>query len=89
MPRPTIRPGPRRRGESRGGKGAPEPLTRSGSCCSEWTEELTYRLINQHSIHQLPTLVTSNLPISDLRAQIGDRVASRLAGMCEQVVRSR
>lgn len=53
---------------------------------SEWTEELTYRLINQRSIHQLPTLVTSNLPIRDLRAQIGDRVASRLTGMCEQVV---
>ncbi|MFI9201652.1 ATP-binding protein [Streptomyces sp. NPDC053048] len=53
---------------------------------SEWTEELTYRLINQRSIHQLPTLITSNLPTSDLRAQIGDRVASRLTGMCEQVV---
>ncbi|MGK5496717.1 ATP-binding protein [Streptomyces sp. URMC 125] len=62
---------------------------------TEWTEELTYRLVNWRYSHRLPTLVTSNLaPVRTrethrdqpvLRERIGDRVASRLAGMCHQV----
>ncbi|MFF9785053.1 ATP-binding protein [Streptomyces nigrescens] len=51
---------------------------------TEWTEELTYRLINQRGIHQLPTLITSNLRVSDLRDKLGDRVASRITGMVSQ-----
>ncbi|WP_165984004.1 ATP-binding protein [Streptomyces sp. YIM 98790] len=62
---------------------------------TEWTEEITYRLVNWRYAHQLPTLITSNLapartpgmppgqPV--LRERLGDRVASRLAGMCAQI----
>ncbi|WP_327417590.1 ATP-binding protein [Streptomyces sp. NBC_01233] len=62
---------------------------------TRWTEELTYRLINHRYNRELPTLITSNLapartpsmpaeqPV--LREQIGDRVASRLVGMCQQI----
>ncbi|HCA84137.1 MAG TPA: ATP-binding protein [Streptomyces sp.] len=53
---------------------------------SEWTEELTYRLINRRYNEMLPTLITTNLAISDLRGAVGDRVASRLAEMTERVV---
>ncbi|MEY2241490.1 ATP-binding protein [Streptomyces sp. BF23-18] len=53
---------------------------------SEWTEELTYRLINHRYDHLLPTLITTNLPTSELRASLGDRVASRLSEMTERVI---
>jgi DNA replication protein DnaC len=52
---------------------------------SEWTEEVTYRLINRRYNHMLPTLVTTNLAIKDLRAHLGDRVTSRLAQMTTRV----
>lgn len=43
---------------------------------SDWTEEITYRLVNRRYNHMLPTLITTNLRIGDLRAYLGDRVAS-------------
>jgi DNA replication protein DnaC len=53
---------------------------------SEWTEEILYRVVNHRYNEVLPTLITSNLAISDLRANLGDPVASRLAEMTERVV---
>ncbi|MEE1810802.1 ATP-binding protein [Streptomyces sp. BE133] len=53
---------------------------------SEWTEELTYRLINHRYEHLRPTLITTNLPTADLRTALGDRVASRLAEMTDRVI---
>ncbi|MFE7114185.1 ATP-binding protein [Streptomyces sp. NPDC057654] len=53
---------------------------------SEWTEELTYRLINRRYNEMLPTLVTTNMPIAELRGAVGDRVASRLAEMTTRVI---
>ncbi|WP_217559178.1 ATP-binding protein [Streptomyces sp. GbtcB6] len=52
---------------------------------SEWVEEVTYRLINRRYNYMLPTLVTTNLAIKDLRAYLGDRVTSRLAQMTTRV----
>ncbi|NED87689.1 ATP-binding protein, partial [Streptomyces sp. SID11233] len=52
---------------------------------TEFVEEQTYRLINRRYNHELPTLVTTNLRIGDLRAHLGDRVASRLSQMTERV----
>lgn len=52
---------------------------------SEWTEEVNYRLINFRYEHQLPTLVTSNLMAKDLRANLGERVTSRLVEMARRV----
>ncbi|MDT3397631.1 ATP-binding protein [Streptomyces sp. B1866] len=52
---------------------------------TEWTEEITYRLINHRYEHLLPTLATTNLTIRDLRAALGDRVTSRLAEMTDRV----
>lgn len=53
---------------------------------SEWTEELTYRLVNYRYDRLLPTIFTTNLPIGELRTVLGDRVASRLAQMTDRVV---
>ncbi|MFF3536428.1 ATP-binding protein [Streptomyces sp. NPDC002466] len=52
---------------------------------SDWTEEMTYRLINRRYNYELPTLITTNLAIKDLRSYLGDRVASRLAQMTTRV----
>ncbi|MCX5100395.1 ATP-binding protein [Streptomyces sp. NBC_00439] len=52
---------------------------------SEWVEEVTYRLINRRYNHMLPTLITTNLAIKDLKAYLGDRVTSRLAQMTTRV----
>jgi DNA replication protein DnaC len=52
---------------------------------SEWVEEQTYRLINRRYNYMLPTLITTNLAIKDLRAYLGDRVTSRLAQMTTRV----
>jgi DNA replication protein DnaC len=52
---------------------------------SEWTEEILYRLINDRYEAMLPGLFTSNLLPGQLRSVLGDRVASRLAEMCQQV----
>lgn len=58
---------------------------------SEWTEEVTYRLINYRYNHCLPTIITSNLPARDdwgrdLTDFVGARVASRLAEMVKTLV---
>ncbi|WP_407288259.1 ATP-binding protein [Streptomyces sp. BP-8] len=53
---------------------------------SEWTEELTYRLINHRYEHMRPTLITTNLPTDALRTALGDRISSRLAEMTERVI---
>ncbi|MFI1890270.1 ATP-binding protein [Streptomyces jumonjinensis] len=62
---------------------------------SEWTEEITFRLLNWRVQNRLPTLITSNLaPVRDpkadprqpvLRDRLGDRLLSRLSGMCTAI----
>jgi DNA replication protein DnaC len=52
---------------------------------SEWTEEVTYRLIGHRYDAMTPTLITSNTRIEDLRDALSDRVASRLREMCRFV----
>lgn len=53
---------------------------------SEWTEEVTYRLINHRYEQCLPGIYTSNVPPAQLRDALGERIASRLTEMCERVV---
>lgn len=48
---------------------------------SEWTVELVYRLIDARWNACLPTVVTVNAPKGELRARLGDRIASRLNGL--------
>lgn len=51
---------------------------------SEWTEEATYRLLNERYNACLPLIVTTNLPTRandgpSLTSRLGERIASRLA----------
>lgn len=52
---------------------------------SDWTEEITFRLIDRRYANCLPTIVTTNLPLPKLRDMLGDRVSSRLRQMCAMV----
>lgn len=52
---------------------------------TEWVAETLYRIINQRYNDMLPTVFTSNLSLSELAPQIGDRTASRIAGGCDVV----
>jgi DNA replication protein DnaC len=52
---------------------------------SEWTVELVYRLIDARWNACLPTIITVNAPNGELRAKLGDRIASRLNGLGRKV----
>lgn len=53
---------------------------------SEWTDEITYRLINHRYNHELPTLLTTNVPPQLFSSVLGERISSRLTQMCRVVV---
>ncbi|MEU0941036.1 ATP-binding protein [Embleya sp. NPDC005971] len=53
---------------------------------SDWTEEVTYRLINHRYQECVPTIFTSNVTPTQLADVLGDRIASRLTEMCTRVV---
>lgn len=52
---------------------------------SEWVEEVGYRLINDRYQDMRPAVFTTNLPLSELREGLGDRIASRLVETCDIV----
>ncbi|MFE7233965.1 ATP-binding protein [Streptomyces sp. NPDC057596] len=52
---------------------------------TEWTEEVTYRLINHRYEQCRPGIFTSNVPPIQLRDVLGERIASRLTEMCERI----
>lgn len=52
---------------------------------TDWTADTTYRLIDARWAHCRPTIFTTNLAPAELTAALGDRITSRLAGMCIQV----
>ena len=49
---------------------------------TEWVIEQLYSIINARYEEQRATLVTSNLDHAALSAQLGERIVSRLEGMC-------
>ncbi len=49
---------------------------------TEWVLEQLYSIINSRYEEQRATLVTSNLDYDELSAQLGERIVSRLEGMC-------
>ena len=50
---------------------------------TEWVLEQLYTIINARYEEERSTLVTSNLDRDELAAQLGERIVSRLEGMCE------
>lgn len=53
---------------------------------SEWTEEITYRLLNGRYEQMRPTVITTNLALAEFKVALGDRIASRLAETCTRVL---
>ncbi len=49
---------------------------------TEWADEKLYQILNYRAVHALPTVITSNLR----REDHPPRIASRIAGMAEEVV---
>ena len=52
---------------------------------SEFLEECFYRIINFYWENMIPIIITSNYSLKEISDRIGDRIASRIAGMCEVV----
>jgi DNA replication protein DnaC len=50
---------------------------------SEFVDETLYHLINVRYEKMIPTCFTSNLSLKELAEKNGDRLVSRIAGMCE------
>lgn len=53
---------------------------------SEWREDKIVQLLEHRNSWRRPTLITTNIPRGEIRATLGDRVASRLAEMATRVV---
>lgn len=49
---------------------------------SEWSLQVLYIIVDHRYTRMLPTVITSNLTIDDIGGKISDRIASRIAGMC-------
>jgi len=52
---------------------------------TDFAREQVYRLVNYRYEQELPILATTNLGPGELEAQLGARIVSRLAEMCEWV----
>lgn len=52
---------------------------------SEWVQETFYLIINKRYNDMLPTIFTSNLSVPQLAEHFGDRITSRIVGMCDIV----
>ncbi len=49
---------------------------------TDWVREQLFLIINRRYEEMLPTIITSNDSLEGLEAHVGQRIASRLAGMC-------
>ena len=49
---------------------------------SEFLEECFYRIINYYWERMIPIIISSNFSLKEISERIGDRIASRIAGMC-------
>ncbi len=50
---------------------------------TEFSLQTLYIILNRRYNEQLQTIITSNLSIDEIRDKFGDRIASRIAGMCK------
>ena len=48
-----------------------------------WVGETFYSIINTRYERMLPTFFSSNLSLPELAEKMGDRIASRIAEMCQ------
>lgn len=50
---------------------------------SDWVAETLYLIIDNRYGNLKPTVITSNFSLTDIGQRLGDRIASRIAEMCE------
>lgn len=50
---------------------------------TDWTRASLYIILDRRYANCLPTVITSNWDLNELGEYVGDRIASRIAGMCE------
>lgn len=53
---------------------------------TDWSFEMLYRIVDHRWCEMLPTIVSSNIELNDIAGQYSERIASRIAGMGDQVV---
>ena len=53
---------------------------------SDFTLDRLYLIIDHRYSDELPTIITSNLSLNDIKNRIHDRLASRISEMCETIV---
>ena len=52
---------------------------------TDFVRDTLYLIINRRYEGKLPVIITSNLDLGELSDSVGDRIASRIAGMCDMV----
>ena len=52
---------------------------------SEFALQSLYVIIDQRYSEIRPTIITSNLSLGEIAEKVGDRIASRIAGMCKVI----
>ena len=52
---------------------------------TEWALQSLYVIINKRLSEERETIITSNLSLDELKDKIGDRIVSRIVGMCKVI----
>ena len=52
---------------------------------TDWSMSTLYVLIDKRYSEMMPTIITSNLTVAEVADKVGDRIASRIAGMCKVI----
>lgn len=52
---------------------------------TEFSLQTLYIILNRRYNEQLQTIITSNLTLDEVKDKLGDRIASRIAGMCKVI----
>lgn len=53
---------------------------------SDFTLDRLYLIIDHRYSDELPTIITSNLTLNDIKNKIHDRIASRISEMCQTII---
>jgi DNA replication protein DnaC len=52
---------------------------------TDWVRQVLYQIIDERWIEQKPIIVTSNLTLDELEGRLGERIASRIAGITQLI----
>ena len=52
---------------------------------TDWSMSTLYVIIDKRYSEMMPTIITSNMTVAEVAERVGDRIASRIAGMCKVI----